>query len=151
MKPWSKHWKASKKPAKQRKYTANLPLHLARKLLSTTLSNDLHNKYKKRNTPLRKGDIVKILRGQFKKRTGKVDKILTKHQRVIIEGITLTKKNGTNTSRGNTHDKKPPSTIRSTKNLAHQQKRTPLDSTTKTRKPQAPRKYHPSSCAQKSP
>nr|AJS12484.1 50S ribosomal protein L24P [uncultured archaeon] len=61
------------------------------------MSNDLHNKYKKRNTPLRKGDIVKILRGQFKKRTGKVDKILTKHQRVIIEGITLTKKNGTTT------------------------------------------------------
>ena len=97
MKTWSKHWKSSKKPRKQRKYAFNAPLHIARKLLSSTFSNDLHTKYKKRNTPLRKGDTVKIMRGQFKGKTGKVEKINLKKQRITIEGIFLTKKDNNKT------------------------------------------------------
>ena len=94
MKTWSKSWKASKKARKQRKYALNAPLHIVKKLLSTTLSNDLHKKYTKRNVPVRKGDTVKVLRGQFKGKTGKIEKVHTKLQRVVVEGVYLTKKDG---------------------------------------------------------
>ena len=94
---WSKHWKGSSKPRKQRKYQLNAPLHILRKMLSAPLSQDLFTKYKKRNVPVRKGDTVKVLRGQFKGKTGKIEKVYTKDQRVQVEGVTLTKKNGTKT------------------------------------------------------
>ncbi|MCW1309534.1 MAG: 60S ribosomal protein L26, partial [Candidatus Nanoarchaeia archaeon] len=38
MKYWSKKWKSSKKPSKQRKYRYNAPLHIRRKFLSVNLS-----------------------------------------------------------------------------------------------------------------
>ncbi len=97
MKTWSKHWKSSSKARKQRKYKAEAPLHVLRKMLSTTLSQDLFTKYKKRNIPLRKGDTVKVLRGQFKGKIGKVEKVFAKHQRIVVEGVYLTKKDGNRT------------------------------------------------------
>ncbi len=93
-KKFSKHWKSSKQPRKQRKYRKNAPLHIKRKFLSTHLSKELRKKYNKRNIPIRKGDKVKILRGQFKKKIGKVDRVLLKRQKVYIENIALTKKDG---------------------------------------------------------
>ena len=71
-KKFSKHWKSSVSPRKQRKHSANLPLHLKKKLVSTNLSNELRKKYNKRNIPARKNDIVKIMRGKFKKKSGKI-------------------------------------------------------------------------------
>ena len=47
---FSKSWKSSKQPRKQRKYSANAPLHLKRKLLSVNLSKELRKKYGKRST-----------------------------------------------------------------------------------------------------
>ena len=44
--------------------------------------------------PLRKGDKVKIARGQFKKKTGKVEKVWTKRRKIQIENIHLIKKDG---------------------------------------------------------
>ena len=41
------------------------------------------------------GDTVKVLRGQFKGKTGKIEKVYTKDQRLQVEGVALTKKNGT--------------------------------------------------------
>ncbi len=58
---FSKSWKSSKQPRKQRKYAANAPLHLKRKLLSVNLSKDLRKKYGKRNMMIRKEDVVKIM------------------------------------------------------------------------------------------
>jgi len=46
---FSKHWKASKRPGKQRKYSANLSLHLKKKLMSVNLSKELRKKHGKRN------------------------------------------------------------------------------------------------------
>jgi len=91
---FSKHWKSSKQPRKQRKYRRNAPMNILRKFLSVHLSKDLIKKYGKRNIPIRKGDKVKISRGQFKKKTGKAEKIFLKRGKVLIEGITLTKKDG---------------------------------------------------------
>lgn len=96
---WSKQWLASKQPRKQRKYIYNIPLHLARKLVSAILSKDLRKKYGCRNISLRKGDVVKIMRGEFKSKTGKIERLRLNKGCVYIEGITVTKKNGTKVMR----------------------------------------------------
>jgi len=64
---FSTTWKASKQPRKQRKYSANAPLHIKRKMLSANLSKPLREKHKIRNIEVRKGDKVIIMRGKFKK------------------------------------------------------------------------------------
>ncbi len=91
---FSKSWKSSKRPNKQRKYSANLPLHLRKKLVSVNLSKELRKKYGKRNLPLKKGYLVKIMRGKFKKKQGKVQSIDLKRLKVIIEGIQVKKQDG---------------------------------------------------------
>lgn len=92
---FSKHWIASRQPRKQRKYRANAPLHILRKFMSANLSKALKEKYTKKSFPLRKEDKVKIMKGQFKKRTGKIGSVDLKKSRVSIEGIQRTKKDGT--------------------------------------------------------
>ena len=91
---FSKHWKASKQPRKQRKYNANLHLHLKKKLMSVNLSKELRKKHAKRNVTLRKGDTVKIMRGKFKNKQGKVTEVKLKLSKVIIEGIQVKKQDG---------------------------------------------------------
>ena len=95
MKKFSGAWKSSRKPRKQRKYRLNAPLHIKQKLVHSHLSKDLRKKYSRRSVSLRKGDKVKIMRGQFKKQEGKVDSISTKDTAVFVSGIEITKKDGT--------------------------------------------------------
>ena len=92
---FSKVWKASKQPRKQHKYRFNAPLHVKYKFMSSHLSKELRGKYGKRNAEVRKGDSVKILRGQFKGKTGKVDRADVKKSKVYIQGIEVSKKDGT--------------------------------------------------------
>jgi large subunit ribosomal protein L24 len=91
---FSSKWKASKQPRKQRKYRANAPLHISRKFLSANLSKILRGKYG-RSVSIRRGDVVKIMRGQFKGKKGKVTVIQMKKGRVAVEGIQRSKKDGT--------------------------------------------------------
>jgi large subunit ribosomal protein L24 len=91
---FSSSWKSSKQPRKQRKYVHNLPIHLRKKIVSVMLSRELRLKYKKRNTPLKVGDKIKIMRGNFKKRTGDVTKVDRKHAKALISGIDQIKKDG---------------------------------------------------------
>lgn len=91
---FSKTWIRSKQGRKQRKYVANAPLNLKRKLLRSRLSKELSKKYNKRNFGIRTGDVVKIVRGNFKDHSGKIEKILTKKLKVFVEGINLVKKDG---------------------------------------------------------
>ncbi|MEM5878860.1 MAG: 50S ribosomal protein L24 [Candidatus Aenigmatarchaeota archaeon] len=95
MKKWSPKWKSSKNPKKQRKYRYNAPLHVKRKLVSVHLSKELRAKYKKRSIPVRKGDEIIVLRGKYKKRTGKVSRVDLIHGRVYVDGITRKKVAGT--------------------------------------------------------
>jgi len=85
----------SKKPRKQRKYLKEAPLHVRRKMISAHLSKELRAKYKKRSIPVRVGDEVKILRGEFKGKTGKVKRVDTKKYKIYIEGITKKRTVGT--------------------------------------------------------
>ncbi len=93
-KDFSTKWKASSKPRKQRKYLANAPLHIKRKLLSVNLSKDLRAKHSIRNIEVKKGDKVKILRGKYKGKEGKVTLIKTKLLKIYIDGIKTKKQDG---------------------------------------------------------
>ncbi len=95
---FSKSWLKSKQPRKQRKYRYNAPLHLKRKMLSSTLDKELRKKYGRRNISIRKDDEVKIMRGKFKGKQGKVDGINLRKMKVSIDGIQNTKKDGTKVS-----------------------------------------------------
>lgn len=90
-------WKRSKQPRKQRKYRYNAPLHIKSKFLASHLSKELRKKYNKRNATVRKGDKIKILRGQFKGKVGKIDRVDLKRTKVYITGIEIAKKDGTKT------------------------------------------------------
>lgn len=91
---FSPSWNSSKQPRKQRKYRANAPIHLKHKMMSSHLSKELMKKYSIRNTTLRKGDTVKVVRGQFKSKTGKVEKIIMKFLKVNISGVERIKRDG---------------------------------------------------------
>jgi large subunit ribosomal protein L24 len=88
-------WKSSKQRRKQRKYRYNSPLHIQHKFLSSHLSKDLMKKYNKRSIPIRKGDKVKILRGQFRGKEGKIEKVFTKKTKVYISGVEAIRIDGT--------------------------------------------------------
>ncbi len=93
---FSKYWKSSKQPRKQRKYLYNAPLHIRRKFLSVTLSKPLREKYGIRNIPIRKNDVVVVMRGEYKGKEGKVIDVDLKKVRVYVEGITRKKVDGSN-------------------------------------------------------
>ncbi|MBD3164883.1 50S ribosomal protein L24 [Candidatus Woesearchaeota archaeon] len=97
MKSWSNYWKSSRNPGKQRKYRLNAPLHIKRKMCSSHISRELKQKYSTRSMPVILGDKVKVVRGQFKNRTGKVEKIDLKKNRIIVSGIEIEKKDGSKT------------------------------------------------------
>ena len=91
---FSTSWKSSKQPRKQRKYVANAPLHLKRKLLSVNLAKDLRSKYGKKNISVRKGDTVRVMRGKFKGKKGKVNEVKTKMEKIYVEGVQIKKRDG---------------------------------------------------------
>jgi len=94
---FSKTWKSSTQPRKQRKYRYNAPINIKRKFLTVNLAKDLRNKHGTRNVQIRKGDKVKILRGTHKSKTGTVEKINLTKLKIYITGIELTKKDGSKT------------------------------------------------------
>lgn len=85
---------ATKKPSKQRKRFFNAPLHKKGKIMSVHLSPELREKYGLRSLPVRKGDKVRILRGDAKGVEGKVVRVDRKKYRVYIEGVTRTNQRG---------------------------------------------------------
>jgi large subunit ribosomal protein L24 len=92
---FSTKWKASKQPRKQRKYIYNAPNHLRTKFMSATLSKELRKKYGMRSIGLKKGDEVVVMKGKFKKKTGKIVTVDRTNTRVSIENLQKTKNEGT--------------------------------------------------------
>ncbi len=91
------HRKGTLKPGKQRKFTFSAPSHIRRKLLTAPLSSGLRERHGVRSFPVRKGDTVKILRGDFSGIEGKVSEINTEQGRLFVEGVTREKVSGTST------------------------------------------------------
>ncbi len=98
MKKFSSSWKSSKKAKKQRKYRYNAPLHIKQKFIHAHLSKELRKKYKTRSLSLKKGDKIKVLRGQFKKHIGNVERINLRKTKAYVSGIEITKKDGSKTT-----------------------------------------------------
>ena len=96
-KKFSAKWIASKQTRKQRKYRANAPTHVRSKMISANLSKTLRQKYNRRSFRLRKGDEVKILKGEFKGKKGKIASLKLDKLKVTIEAMQRTKKDGTKT------------------------------------------------------
>ncbi|MCS7368107.1 MAG: 50S ribosomal protein L24 [archaeon GBS-70-058] len=90
------YWKTkSKKPSKQRKAIFEAPLHKRHDLMAAPLSPELRKKYNRRSFPVRKGDTVLIMRGDFAGIEGKVVKVDLKDMRIYVEGATRKKADGT--------------------------------------------------------
>jgi large subunit ribosomal protein L24 len=94
---FSRTWKASSQPRKQRKYIATSPLHIKAHQLSVHLSKELRSKHGRRQIRARAGDKVKILRGQHKGKEGKIEDVNTRSMRVFISKIEQTRKDGSRT------------------------------------------------------
>jgi large subunit ribosomal protein L24 len=65
--------------------------------MSAPLSSELRSKYNRRSFPIRQGDTVKIVRGDFEGIEGKVTELELSRQRIIIQGVTREKVSGTAT------------------------------------------------------
>ena len=88
--------KRVKNPRKQRKLHFNAPAHIRHKLMSAPLSSELASSKGARTLPVRKGDTVRIQRGDNKGFEGKVSRVDPKHYRIYLEGLTREKVDGTN-------------------------------------------------------
>jgi len=86
---------ATKNPRKQRKKLFSAPAHIRHKLMGAPLSPELLAQRGVKTLPVRKGDTVRILRGDRKGFEGKVSRIDLKNYRVFIEGLTREKVDGT--------------------------------------------------------
>jgi len=82
-------------PSKQRKMLYNAPHHVRGKIMSAHLSQNLRESYGIRSLPIRSGDTVRILRGDYKDYEGQVTRIDRKKYRVYIDGVTREKADGT--------------------------------------------------------
>jgi large subunit ribosomal protein L24 len=94
-KAFSTHWNSSVQPRKQRKYRHNAPLHIKSKFLAAHLSKELRGKYSTRSIRVRSGDEVKVMRGQFAGKTGKVERVDTIHTKIFVTGVESVKRDGT--------------------------------------------------------
>jgi large subunit ribosomal protein L24 len=84
----------SKKPRKQRKALFNYKNHQRSKLLSTRVADFIREEYGIKSLPLRVGDDVRIVKGEFKDFEGEVIEI-TKNQRAKIKEAKFEKSDGT--------------------------------------------------------
>ena len=94
VKAFSKAWKASKKPSKQRKYVRNAPRHVRRVIFRSMLSRDLQKDLGIGTLPPRKGDTVRILRGDHAGKEGVIERVDRKHGRVYVQGVTRKRADG---------------------------------------------------------
>ena len=85
-------------PRKQRKQLYNAPLHKRYKMFSAPLSPELKKSHGINAIPVRKGDTVKIMRGERKGFEGKVAGVDRTKYRISIEGVTREKVDGTATT-----------------------------------------------------
>ena len=89
--------KITSQPGKQRKAIWNASGSRAKKLLSAPLSSGLETRHGIKSLPVRKGDTVKIVRGDFTGIEGKVTEVDRARKRLYVEGVTREKVSGTQT------------------------------------------------------
>jgi large subunit ribosomal protein L24 len=88
--------KPVKNPRKQRKRLYNAPAHLRHKFMAAPLSPELISSKGAKSLPVRKGDTVRVMRGDHTGFEGKVSRVDLKRYRIFLEGLTREKVDGTN-------------------------------------------------------
>ena len=91
---WNQSWKSSVQPRKQHAYVRNAPLHAQGDFLAGHLSKELRQKHKRRSLRLKVGDKVKVMRGSYRNKSGKIERINAQAQKVYITGIEVVKRDG---------------------------------------------------------
>ena len=87
--------KYSGNTSKQRKRHFSAPFHKKHSLMSAHLAASLRGKINARSLPLRKGDKVRIMRGDFKDYEGEITKVDLKAIQVYVDGAVVEKADGT--------------------------------------------------------
>ena len=90
----SKGSTSSIQPRKQRRYRYRAALHLRGHFVHSHLSKDLHTQTKKRAMRVKKGDTVKVVRGQYADKEGKIVNVDLGSGKIYIEGLTHRKSKG---------------------------------------------------------
>ena len=85
----------SKKPGKQRLAQINAPYHVSRKFMTAKLVRELREKLGIKRLPVRKGDVVRVVRGEWTGHEGKVVAVDYKKIALHIDGVTIKKADGT--------------------------------------------------------
>ncbi|KAI0025646.1 putative 60S ribosomal protein L26-1 [Xylariomycetidae sp. FL0641] len=79
---------------KSRKAHFSAPSSERRVIMSAPLSKELREKYNVRSIPIRKDDVVKVVRGSFKGRDGKVTSVYRLKYQIHVERCTREKVSG---------------------------------------------------------
>jgi len=79
---------------KTRKAHFTAPSSVRRKIMSSALSKELRGKYNCRSLPIRKDDEVRIVRGKYKGRDGKVTQVYRKKWVIHVDRVQRDKSNG---------------------------------------------------------
>ncbi|KAI0928691.1 60S ribosomal protein L26B, variant 2 [Taiwanofungus camphoratus] len=85
---------------KSRKAHFSAPSSIRRKIMSSALSKELRSKYNTRSLPIRKDDEVRIVRGKYKGREGKVTQVYRKKWVIHVDRVQRDKSNGATVSIG---------------------------------------------------
>jgi large subunit ribosomal protein L24 len=85
---------SSKSPRKQRRRVQNASLHERKNMLKCRLDEFLQEEYGLRSLVVKKGDLVRIMRGQFRDTEGKITEVSYKKGVVYLENATITKADG---------------------------------------------------------
>jgi large subunit ribosomal protein L26e len=88
------HTSVSSQRRKSRKAHFSAPSSIRRKIMSCHLSKELRTKYDVRSIPVRKGDTVKVMRGNNRDREAKVIAVYRKRWALHLEKIVKDKTNG---------------------------------------------------------
>ncbi|KAL1742373.1 translation protein SH3-like domain-containing protein [Schizophyllum fasciatum] len=79
---------------KARKAHFDAPSSVRRKIMSSSLSKELRGKHNARSLPIRKDDEVRIVRGKYKGREGKVTQVYRKKWVIHVDRVQRDKSNG---------------------------------------------------------
>ena len=86
-------------PRKQRKERFAAPLHKRQKYMHSILSKELRAELKKRNAQVRKGDTVKVMRGDHAGVEGEVEVVDLKKTSIKVNGVSNFRADGTEVPR----------------------------------------------------
>ncbi len=85
----------TKSPSKQRKRLYDAPYHSRSHAFSAHLSSELRSSHNSRTLPVRKGDTIRVLRGDYKGYEGKILRVDRQSYKIYVDGINREKADGT--------------------------------------------------------